>query len=105
MSTEQIQCLLNFGGIRDQFKLLEQKTESLVEAVKALKQENADLAENLQVREEKSDNLSKRLAGLKAESERGRKRIVTLLDKLDMTLEPFKEEAPEAESNKDNLGA
>ncbi len=89
----------------DQFKLLEQKTESLIEAVKALKQENADLAENLQVREEKSDNLSKRFAGLKAESERGRKRIVTLLDKLDMALEPFKEEAPEAESNKDNPGA
>jgi septal ring factor EnvC (AmiA/AmiB activator) len=89
MSTRQIQGLLNFGGgMMDQFQSLEQKVKSLVETVETLKQENADLAETLQVRKKTLDNLSKELAILKAEKERARQRTGTLMEKLDLALEP-----------------
>jgi chromosome segregation ATPase len=84
----------------DQFDLLEQKIEFLVEMVKAFKQENTDLLEKLRVQEETLDNLSKELASLKPEREWERQRIVTLLEKieqssqiLDVTLEAVKKKS------------
>ncbi len=89
MSTRQIQGLLNFGGgMMDQFQLLEQKVESLIETGKTLKQGNADLAETLQVREKTLDNLLKESASLKAEKERARQLTGRLMEKLDLALEP-----------------
>jgi uncharacterized coiled-coil DUF342 family protein len=67
----------------DQFQLLEQKIDSLIEVVKALKQEKAALAEKLQIQEEKLADLSEQLESLRAARDNARQRIVSLLEKIE----------------------
>lgn len=67
----------------DQFQLLEQKIDSLIEVVKALKQEKAALAEKVQIQEEKLADLSEQLESLRAARDNARQRIVSLLEKIE----------------------
>jgi uncharacterized coiled-coil DUF342 family protein len=67
----------------DQFQLLEQKIDSLIEVVKALKQEKAALAEKAQIQEEKLADLSEQLESLRAARDNARQRIVSLLEKIE----------------------
>lgn len=67
----------------DQFQLLEQKIDSLIEVVKALKQEKAALAEKVQIQEEKLADLSEQLDSLRAARDNARQRIVSLLEKIE----------------------
>jgi hypothetical protein len=67
----------------DQFQLLEQKIDSLIEVVKALKQEKAVLAEKVQIQEEKLADLSEQLESLRAARDNARQRIVSLLEKIE----------------------
>jgi uncharacterized coiled-coil DUF342 family protein len=67
----------------DQFQLLEQKIDSLIELVSTLKKEKASLAEQLQKQEENMGGLKERVDRLTAEKDSARQRILSLLNKIE----------------------
>lgn len=70
------------GGI-DQFQLLEEKIDNLIEFITVLKREKEYIAEKTQIQEEKISDLNKQLEGLKAGRDSARQRIVSLLEKIE----------------------
>jgi FtsZ-binding cell division protein ZapB len=67
----------------EQFALLEQKIELLISLVSSLKEEKINLEKKVQSQEEKISSLANEMGTLKADRDIVRKRIVTLLEKIE----------------------
>jgi uncharacterized coiled-coil DUF342 family protein len=72
----------NIGEL-EQFQLLEQKIDSLLELVGDLKKEKAALAEQAHIQEEKLVDLSEQVSALKAGRDKARQKIVSLLERIE----------------------
>lgn len=68
----------------DQFKLLEDKVESLIETIMSLKGDKDVLKEKLDIQEEKIADLSQQVENFKTVKDVARKRIVSLLEKIEL---------------------
>ena len=68
----------------DQLKLLEDKVESLINAIMTLKGDKDALKEKLTTEEEKNSDLSNQLESFKSVKDMARKRIVSLLEKIEL---------------------
>lgn len=66
-----------------QFGALEQKIESFISLLSSLKEEKTKLEKKLQSQGEKIDSLANEIEMLKADRDLVRKRIVTLLEKIE----------------------
>ena len=66
-----------------QFGLLEQKIESLILLVSSLKEEKSNLEKKLQGQEENINSFTNEMEMLKADRDLVRKRIATLLEKIE----------------------
>ena len=67
----------------DQFQLLEEKIDSLIQYIATLKKEKEALAEKLHIQEEKLTNLTRELEQLKAARGEVKQRVVTLLERIE----------------------
>lgn len=67
----------------NQFGLLEQRIESIVSLASSLKEEKVNLEGKLQSQEEKIDSLIDEIEMLKTDKDLIRKRIVSLLEKIE----------------------
>ncbi len=67
----------------NQFGLLEQRIESIVSLVRSLKEEKVNLEGRLQSQEEEIDSLTNEMEMLETDRELARKRLVTLLEKME----------------------
>jgi len=67
----------------DQFQLLEQKIDGLLELVGSLRKEKAALAEKTQIQEERLRDVAEEVETLKTARDKARQRILTLLDKIE----------------------
>ena len=76
---------MDTGGEIDQFQLLEEKIDNLIEFITVLKREKESIAEKAQIQDEKIADLNKQLESLKAGRDSARQRIVSLLEKIENT--------------------
>jgi len=67
----------------EQFALLEQKIESLISLANSLKEEKINLEKKIQGQGEKIDSLTNQIEILRADRGLVRKRIATLLEKIE----------------------
>lgn len=67
----------------DQFQLLEEKIDNLIELIDRLKRDNESLVEKTQAQEEKLATLSEELARLNTAKLKAKQRITSLLGKID----------------------
>lgn len=67
----------------NQFGLLEQKVEFIISLVNSLKEEKVNIEKNLESQEEKIDSLTREIEVLKADRDLVRKRIATLLERIE----------------------
>ena len=67
----------------NQFSLLEQRVESIISLASSLKEEKVNLEGKLQGQEEKIDSLIDEIEMLKTDKDLIRKRIVSLLEKIE----------------------
>jgi FtsZ-binding cell division protein ZapB len=67
----------------EQFGLLEEKIESLISIVSSFKEEKIDLEKNVQSQEKKIGLLTDEIETLKADRGLIRKRVATLLEKIE----------------------
>ena len=67
----------------EQFSILEQKVESLISLVSSLKEEKIDLEKKVQGQGERISSFANEIDTLKADKDLVRKRIVTLLEKIE----------------------
>lgn len=67
----------------EQFSLLEQKVESLISLASSLKEEKIDLEKKVQDQGERISSFANEIGTLKADKDLVRKRIVTLLEKIE----------------------
>jgi uncharacterized coiled-coil DUF342 family protein len=67
----------------DQFQVLEEKVDKLIELVATLKNEKNSLIEKAQVQDEKIADLTGQLEKLKSSRDQARQRIVGLLEKIE----------------------
>ena len=67
----------------DQFQLLEEKVDSLIQYIATLKKENESLAEKLHIQEEKLTNLTQEVEQLKEARGKVKQRVVTLLERIE----------------------
>ncbi len=67
----------------DQFQLLEEKIDSLIQYIATLKKENESLDEKLHIQEEKLTNLTHELERLKEARGKVKQRVVTLLERIE----------------------
>lgn len=67
----------------NQFSLLEQRVESIISLASSLKEEKVNLEGKLQSQEEKIDSLIDEIEMLKTDKDLIRKRIVSLLEKIE----------------------
>jgi len=71
----------------DQFQLLEDKIDNLIEMIKTLKSEKGSFAEKFEIQEEKLGNLTKEVEGLKSGRDKAKQRILSLLEKMEQISE------------------
>jgi FtsZ-binding cell division protein ZapB len=71
----------------DQFQLLEDKVDYLIEMIKSLKREKESFAEKFQIQEEKLADLTKEVEGLKSGRDKAKQRILSLLEKMEQIAE------------------
>jgi FtsZ-binding cell division protein ZapB len=71
------------GEEMDQFQLLEQKIDGLLELVGSLRKEKTALAEKTQIQEERLRDLAEEVETLKTARDKARQRILSLLDKIE----------------------
>ncbi len=71
----------------DQFQLLEDKIDNLIEMIKSLKSEKESFAEKFEIQEEKLGDLTKEVAGLKSGRDKAKQRILSLLEKMEQISE------------------
>ncbi len=74
---------MNRGEDIDQFQLLEEKIDNLVEFMKALKREKESFAEKFQIQEEKLANLTEQVQNLRAARDNAKQRVISLLEKIE----------------------
>jgi FtsZ-binding cell division protein ZapB len=74
---------MDTAGETDQFQLLEEKIDNLIEFITVLKREKESIAEKTQIQEEKIADLNKQLESLKAGRDSARQRIISLLEKIE----------------------
>lgn len=74
---------LDSEGEIDQFQLLEDKVESLIQMIKTLKNEKDSFAEKFQIQEEKLTDLKREVEELKSGRDKAKQRIVLLLEKME----------------------
>ena len=67
----------------DQFQLLEDKIDSLIQYIASLKKENESLAEKLHIQEGKLTDITQEVEQLRAVRGRVKQRVVTLLEKIE----------------------
>jgi uncharacterized coiled-coil DUF342 family protein len=67
----------------DQFQLLEERIDSLIQYIATLKKEKESLAEKLDIQEEKLTNLTHELEHLKEARGKVKQRVVTLLERIE----------------------
>jgi len=67
----------------DQFKLLEEKIDSLIEFVKSLKKEKESLVEKRHIQDEKISVLTEEVESLRATNDTAKRRIISLLEKIE----------------------
>jgi FtsZ-binding cell division protein ZapB len=71
----------------DQFQLLEDKIDNLIEMIKSLKKEKESFAEKFQIQEEKLADLAKEVDRLKSGRDKAKQRILSLLEKMEQITE------------------
>jgi len=74
---------MDTGGEIDQFEILEEKIDKLIELISALKIEKESLAEKIQIQSEKMADLGEQVDNLRSGRDRAKQRIVALLEKMD----------------------
>ncbi len=74
---------MNTGEDIDQFQLLEEKIDNLIQLMGTLKRERESFAEKLRVQEEKMAELTEQVESLRSGRDRARQRIVSLLEKIE----------------------
>lgn len=67
----------------DQFQLLEDKVDGLIEMIKTLKNEKESFVEKFQIQEEKLTDLTQQMEGLKSGKDKAKQRIISLLEKIE----------------------
>lgn len=67
----------------DQFQLLEDKIDSLIQYIASLKKENESLGEKLHIQEGKLTDITQELEQLRAVRGRVKQRVITLLEKIE----------------------
>jgi len=67
----------------DQFELLEQKIDILIERIGTLKRDNESLSEKVRTQEEKLTELNQNLQTLKSGRDQAKQRIVSLLERIE----------------------
>jgi hypothetical protein len=67
----------------DQFQLLEDKIDNLIEMIKSQKKEKESFAEKFQIQEEKLTDLAKEVDRLKSGRDKAKQRILSLLEKME----------------------
>lgn len=67
----------------DQFQLLEDKIDNLIEMIKSLKSEKESFAEKFQIQEKKLADLTREMEGLKSGRDKAKQRILSLLEKME----------------------
>ena len=67
----------------DQFEILEEKIDKLLELMAVLKREKESLAEEVQIQSEKMADLGEQVETLRSGRDRAKQRIVALLEKMD----------------------
>jgi len=68
---------------REQFEVLEEKVDSLIQYTGSLKKEKESLLEKVHILEEKTGNLAAELENLKAARDKAKQRVIYLLEKLE----------------------
>lgn len=74
---------MDTGGEIDQFEILEEKIDKLIELISVLKREKESLAEEVQIQSEKMADLGEQVETLRSARDRAKQRIVALLEKMD----------------------
>ena len=74
---------MNETGDVDQFQLLEQKIDGLIELITDLRNEKTLLAEKVQTQEQKISELRMQVESLNANRDRAKQKIVSLLEKIE----------------------
>jgi len=69
----------------DQFQVLEQKVDGLIQMVSQLKNEKASLAEKAREQEERLSELNEQLENLRSARDNAKQRVVALLQKIEDT--------------------
>ena len=67
----------------DQFQILEEKVDHLIDMMKSLKSERDSFREKFEIQEEKIGDLSQQVESLKKGRDQAKQRIVSLLEKLE----------------------
>ncbi len=70
-------------GDIDQFQVLEDKIEGLIERIRILKKENESLSEKAQIQEERLADQNEQILRLKESRDGAKQRIVSLLEKIE----------------------
>jgi chromosome segregation ATPase len=74
---------MDTGGETDQFRVLEEKVEKLIELISQLRQEKESLAEETKIQEERLVDLNRQVESLKAARDSAKQRIISLLERLE----------------------
>jgi FtsZ-binding cell division protein ZapB len=74
---------MNTAGDIDQFDLLAEKIDRLIESVALLKKEKESIAEKAQIQEERLADLTAQLEGLKTARDKAKQKVVSLLEKIE----------------------
>jgi chromosome segregation ATPase len=74
---------MNTGEDIDQFQLLEDKIDSLIELITTLRKEKESFAEKIQIQEKKLADLAEKFENLKTARDKAKQRIIFLLEKLE----------------------
>lgn len=67
----------------DQFQLLEEKVDRLIDMIGELRREKEALAENTRIQEERIADLTTQLEGLRSSRDQAKQRIIALLEKME----------------------
>ena len=73
---------MNETGDVDQFQLLEEKIDSLIELITDLRKEKERLAETVQIQEMELTELTQKVGDLDTNRDRAKQRIASLLEKI-----------------------
>jgi len=74
---------MNTGEGIDQFQLLEDKIDSLIELITTLRKEKESFAEKIQIQEKKCADLAEKFENLKTAKDKAKQRITSLLEKVE----------------------